>query len=239
MNDPLRITLIIIAVLVILALVIHDRLKARRPHSMGAKRRQKGRRHETPAPTEIPSPHAEDDFDIILRTKPAAVSQSPTKANTETTSEAVAAPSPPPPSPSPPPPQLPEEVLTLTIRASSGYAFAGESLREIIEQLGFQFGKMSIFHRMDRGEPLISLANMVNPGTFPDGNWEEFTTPGLAIFAQLPATQPGSELVEELLQLGEVLANRLQAHLCDGQGQPLAEDVKRQMRAVAEPYPPR
>ncbi len=136
-----------------------------------------------------------------------------------------------------PKPILEEQVLTLTVIAGSGYAFAGESLRQIIEQLGFQYGRKKIFHRMDGGEPLISLANIKEPGTFPVDELEEFLTPGIALFAQLPSTQAGVELVEELFEVGELLAEQLQGELCDARGQPLSDEVRRQMRQIAEPYP--
>lgn len=136
-----------------------------------------------------------------------------------------------------PVPIFEEQVLTLTVVAGSGYAFAGESLRQIIEQIGFQYGRKKIFHRMDGGEPLISLANIKEPGTFPVDELEEFLTPGIALFAQLPSTQAGVELVEELFEVGELLAEQLQGHLCDARGLPLSDEVRRQMRQIAEPYP--
>jgi cell division protein ZipA len=80
-------------------------------------------------------------------------------------------------------------------------------------------GEMSIYHRLDplrpAGVPLFSLANMLNPGVFPFQDMEEFKTPGLAMFTQLPGPQDGQVVFAEMLRTAEEIALQLGGELND------------------------
>lgn len=73
-----------------------------------------------------------------------------------------------------------EIVLALFVSAHPGQMVAGDILRTAIEQAGFRFGAMNIYHRhvdpAGSGPVLFSLANMVNPGTFVPEQMEEIET---------------------------------------------------------------
>ena len=79
---------------------------------------------------------------------------------------------------------------------------------------GYQFGELNIFHALYQGTPLFSVANMVKPGDFDLQRIEDFSTPGISLFMQLPASQPAPEVFDVLLSearhLAEALAGRLQ-----------------------------
>ena len=82
-------------------------------------------------------------------------------------------------------------------------------------------GEMSIFHRLGaaggrrKTSPLFSMASMVEPGTFPLEDMDEFTTPGLALFLQLPGPKEGLVLLKDMPCVAEEMANRLNGELQD------------------------
>ena len=85
-------------------------------------------------------------------------------------------------------------VLSLLLLAPKGEKFRGTQLKMALKESGFSHGKMDIFHHMDGDEALVSVANVLEPGTFNLEEMATLKTPGVVIFSQLPASRSGSEL---------------------------------------------
>jgi cell division protein ZipA len=87
-------------------------------------------------------------------------------------------------------PSGPQEVIIINVMARHGSMFSGADLLPILRKQGLHLGEMSIFHRhaeMDgSGQVMFSMANMVKPGTFNLATMENFSTPGVSFFLQLP-----------------------------------------------------
>ena len=111
-------------------------------------------------------------------------------------------------------------VIALTLMARPGERFSGETVRTALETLGFRHGRMNIFHHYDRPEsgrrdPLCTVANVVNPGTFELDTMDSLVTPGLALFMQVSGHESENLKLDRMLELGGRLAQALDGDLMD------------------------
>ena len=112
-------------------------------------------------------------------------------------------------------------LIALTVMASPNPPFTGVVISQAMDELGFTFGQMQIFHLFSEPDsqnaaaPLYSVANVLKPGTFDLSAIDEFSTPGIALFMQVSG-QPGSvEAFDSMVETGMRLATRLGGELRD------------------------
>lgn len=113
----------------------------------------------------------------------------------------------------------PEEVIVINVMAKQGELFAGSDLLPILLQQNMRLGKMSIFHKHadsnGNGPAIFSMANMVKPGTFDVTQMEEFTTPGVSFFLQLPNAFGNMKSFEQMLKAADAIKDKLNGDLKD------------------------
>ncbi|MFA6162809.1 MAG: cell division protein ZipA C-terminal FtsZ-binding domain-containing protein [Methylobacter sp.] len=70
------------------------------------------------------------------------------------------------------------------ITKTDGY-FNGADLVEALEDAGLVYGSLKIFERLDQNRLVdFGVASMVEPGTFPEKDLEDFYCPGVVFFMQ-------------------------------------------------------
>lgn len=134
---------------------------------------------------------------------------------------------------------LPTKILQLNVVPRQGM-FRGDDILCVVAEVDLDFGEMDIYHRYDpdAGEdtPVFSMANIVEPGTFPVDNMEGFTTPGLTLFAMLPGPKDGLSTFSELLFTAERLAMLLDGELQDNTHSVLSKQTVEHMREEIQEY---
>ena len=119
----------------------------------------------------------------------------------------------------------PEDIITLHIVSLNGAIFAGQDIERSLSDLGFQFGDMGIFHysASDTRLPLVSLANMFEPGSFDIEAMADFSTDGLSMFVCLPTPAGAKSAFETMLDKAYDLAEKLGGEVYGPDHNPLNE----------------
>ena len=115
------------------------------------------------------------------------------------------------------PVDIPKLIIQINIKAKSE-PFNGLKIEKAMKDTGLKMGKLPIYQRVTgdaRQTPLFNVASMVEPGIFPSKDVEDFATPGLTLFTQLPAPGDGMAVFSDMLFTAERLATILGGELQD------------------------
>jgi cell division protein ZipA len=116
------------------------------------------------------------------------------------------------------------DVVVLYILAQPDSKLSGDRINSAVRANGMVFGEMNIYHRLDeRGKPVYSLANMLEPGNFDPLSIQQMITPGIILFMQLPGPSDPLACFNHMLQSASRIADMLGAQLCNNRRQPLNE----------------
>jgi cell division protein ZipA len=102
-----------------------------------------------------------------------------------------------------------QKILALHIRSVTGADFTGPELLEAFAAENLRYGEYGAFHHLDAADKsLFTVVSMIEPGSFPVDQMDEFSTRGLSAF--MLVRQQGS--IEALAHM-IACARRLAAHL--------------------------
>ena len=132
-------------------------------------------------------------------------------------------------------------IIALYVRPPDKHEFAGPAIVKAMNAVGLRYGDMKIYHHYGAGElrtemPLFSVANMVEPGYFNLDRVENLSTPGLAMFLQLPGPLDGAVAFELFLNTAQRLAETLSADLYSAPKALLDGVTIDKMRRQANPF---
>jgi cell division protein ZipA len=114
---------------------------------------------------------------------------------------------------------VPQEVIIINVMARAGQTLHGGDLLGVLQAQGLRLGDMSIFHRHadshGSGPVMFSMANMVKPGTFDLATMDEFSTPGVSFFLQLPNKLGNMACFDRMLGAATAVRDAFDAELKD------------------------
>ena len=114
-----------------------------------------------------------------------------------------------------------ERILVFYLVTVEPQGMQGEAIQQALEKSGLEYGDMEIFHYYADGtkrkQPVFSIANLVEPGTFDLNEMHALRTPGLTLFMRLPGPIDSLKAFDTLVDVITDLKTDLQAELKDKQ----------------------
>lgn len=255
-SNGVRLILIVLGVALLVAIYLWDRLSRRSKGKAPRKLKRKPRERREPG---VVGPAPDIDDADEWRVAPEPVEDEPPAPEPEPAKERglfgrrkraekeprLSPGAEPPPSPDDRQPALPfdepapapvveepPKILVINVVAKAAY-FGGPDLMRAAEEVGLEPGEWNIFHRPDDHPPhetLFNMASLVEPGSFPFGRMEGFSTPGLCLFTQLPGPRDGLAVYSDMLFSAERIAALLDGELQDESHQLLTRDKIERVR---------
>lgn len=124
-------------------------------------------------------------------------------------------------------------LIEFSIVARADQGFNGEDLFEAFENVGLRYGSVRVFERLDRNRLVdFAVASMVDPGTFPGENLDEFYCPGIVFYMQPREVDQPLAVFDDFMETIDTLALELDGVVWDNQRQPLTAETIAQFRQM-------
>lgn len=122
-------------------------------------------------------------------------------------------------------------LIQFSIVAETEAGFNGEDIFEALNDVGLEYGSLQIFERLDSNRLVdFAVANMVNPGIFPQDNLADFSCPGLSFFMQPKKITNRIEAFEDFVRTLNFVALKLGGQMQDNHRQPLTDETIQAIR---------
>jgi cell division protein ZipA len=122
-------------------------------------------------------------------------------------------------------------IIQFSIITKADEDFNGADLIEAFETVGLEYGSLKIFERLDANRLVdFGVACIVEPGTFPDTDLEDFYCPGIVFFMQPEALEDAPAVFDDYIETINRLADQLDGVILDHRRQPLTEATVQAIR---------
>ena len=129
-----------------------------------------------------------------------------------------------------------EKIIAIHVAAPRGSTFSGADLLQVFEERGYRFGEHDIFHSIHEDCTVFSIVNMVKPGWFDPQAMEEFDTPGISLFLQLPGPLAAIVAFDILVAEADALARALGGSLQDASHSTLTQQTIQHLREEVQTF---
>lgn len=222
--SPLQWALLVVGAVAVIAIYVYSRREKSPPRARSAP-------HAAPPPPAAPGSDQIEmfsrggEFDELGVGKPrrrVAPSVAQTPAGNASAANTAAQPAQP-----AQPAQIEEKLVAVLIAEREGTAIFGPKIHAALRAQGLTYGDRRIYHRVDGGRTVFSVASLIKPGVLDPAEAQSFSTPGLSVFMLLPGPVPPENAVGDLLGTARALARQLNAEVFDSNREPLTAASER------------
>lgn len=128
-----------------------------------------------------------------------------------------------------------EKIVTLLIAEREGTAIFGPKIHAALVAQGLSYGERKIYHKLEDGKPVFSVASLVKPGVL-DPSDAQFSTPGLSLFMILPGPAKPQLALQDMIATARALASQLNAEVFDASRLGFNADAQRVLVAEIETW---
>ena len=122
-------------------------------------------------------------------------------------------------------------LIQFSLIAKDAVGFNGLELQNAFNIVGLVYGSLKIYERLDANRLVdYGVACMMEPGTFPDTDLENFYCPGLVFFMQPGVLDNAHEIFDDYIETLQILAIELNGTILDHKKQVLTEDTIQAIR---------
>ncbi|MCK9397551.1 MAG: cell division protein ZipA C-terminal FtsZ-binding domain-containing protein [Methylobacter sp.] len=131
----------------------------------------------------------------------------------------------------PPPRAAAPAIIQFSIITKADEDFNGADLVEAFEMVGLEYGSLKIFERLDENRLVdFGVACIVEPGTFPEKDLDQFYCPGIVFFMQPEALDNATAVFDDYIETINLLAAKLDGVILDHRRQPLTDATVQAIR---------
>ncbi|MBF6056860.1 cell division protein ZipA C-terminal FtsZ-binding domain-containing protein [Thiomicrorhabdus heinhorstiae] len=128
------------------------------------------------------------------------------------------------------------ELFVLLVLGSQ--EFTMQQLHQTLQSVGLSYShNKAIYCREDkRGNEIVKVANMLEPGIFPPDPLEQHSSPGVALILELPTYIDSAEAMKDFILIARKVSQRLNARIYDMQRHLVKESDLTAMQQKAEQF---
>lgn len=128
------------------------------------------------------------------------------------------------------------EVFILLVMGT-GSQFPMKDVVQSLLGVGLTLSEQQIYVRNDNmGNKVIKVANILEPGTFPVDQLENYSTPGVVMILELPTSVHAPKAMNDLIMMARKVSQRLNGRLYNKERQLIGESYIQSMRDTALDY---
>lgn len=119
------------------------------------------------------------------------------------------------------------EIIQFGVVANDEEGFNGVDLVLVFGMVDLEYGDMKVYERINKnGGVDFGVACMVEPGTFPDGEYlASFNCPGILFYLQHKDLEDAQIVFDDFVDTIKTVAKELDGAIWDHQRQPLTEET--------------
>jgi len=122
-------------------------------------------------------------------------------------------------------------LIQFSLIAKSDEGFNGTDLANAFKTTGLEYGSLKIYERIDANRLVdFGCACMVEPGTFPETDLDDFYCPGLVFFMQPGELENAQAVFDDFVETIILMASELDGVVLDHQKKKLTEATVQAIR---------